>query len=113
MRRRLLIYHLSANVTIVPFVTDFFGSPASGSYSYSIFLPDVRVGAAEFFVTNVRGNSPVAAASFGATADQGLRTLAGGQFSIQVEGYLAIQTDAAPPLVIEEDAWRRGIFSRW
>ena len=95
------IYHLTSNVTIVPFVDDFFGSPASGSYTYSIFLPDVRIGAAELFVTNVRGNSPVASASFGATSDQGLRTLAGGQLSIQVEGYLAIQTDAAPPLVIE------------
>jgi hypothetical protein len=95
------IYHLTSDVTIVPFVDDFFGSPASGSYSSSIFLPDVRIAAAEFFVTNVRGNSPVAQAWFGATTDQGLRTLSGGQFSIQVEGYLAIQTDAAPPLVIE------------
>jgi hypothetical protein len=95
------IYHLALNVTIVPFVDDFFGSPASGSYSSSIFLPDTRVAGADFFVTNVRGNSPAASASFGGTADQGLRTLSGGQFSIQVEGYLAIQTDAAPPLVIE------------
>jgi hypothetical protein len=106
-----LIYHLAANVTIMPFVDDFFGSPASGSYSSSIFLPDVRVGAADFFVTNVRGNSPVAAASFGATTDQGLRTLGGGQLSIQVEGYLAIQTDAAPPLVIDSTLAARDIFA--
>ena len=105
------IYHLGLNVTIVPFVEDFFGSPASGSYSASIFLPDVRVGAAEFFVTNVRGNSPVAMASFGATTDQGLRTLAGGQLSIQVEGYLAIQTDAAPPLMIDATVAIRDIFA--
>ena len=78
-----------------------------------MFLPDVRVGAAEFFVTNVRGNGPVATAAFGATTDQGLRTLSGGQLSIQVDGYLAIQTDAAPPLVMEDVAMRRGIFSRW
>jgi hypothetical protein len=95
------IYHLTINVTIVPFVDDFFGSPSSGSYSSSIFLPDTRVAGAEFFVTNALGNSPEASASFGATVDQGLRTLSGGQFSIQVEGYLAIQTSAAPPLVIE------------
>ncbi len=105
------IYHLSLNVTIVPFVDDFFGSPASGSYSSSIFLPDTRVAGAEFFVTNVRGNSPAASAAFGATADQGLRTLSGGQFSIQVEGYLAIQTDAAPPLVIEAAHAARDIFA--
>jgi hypothetical protein len=106
-----VIYHLSSNVTIMPFVDDFFGSPSSGSYSYSIFLPDVRVGAAEFFVTNVRGNSLAAALSFGATADEGLRTLAGGQLSIQVEGYLAVQTDAAPPLVVEDALAARDIFA--
>ena len=105
------IYHLAINVTIVPFVDDFFGSPASGSYSSSIFLPDTRVAGAEFFVTNVRGNSPAAAAAFGGTADLGLRTLSGGQFSIQVEGYLAIQTDAAPPLVIEAAHAARDIFA--
>jgi hypothetical protein len=103
------IYHLQTNVTIMPFVPNFFGSPASGSYSASVFLPDVRIGAAEFFVTNVRGNSPVATAAFGATVDQGLRTLSGGQLSIQVDGYLAIQTDAAPPLVIEDSLAARDI----
>jgi hypothetical protein len=107
----VLIYHLESTVSIVPFVDDFFGSPASGSYSSSIFLPDVRIGAAELFVTNVLGNSPVAANSYGATTDQGLRTLWGGQLSIQVEGYLAIQTDAAPPLVVQSALAVRDIFA--
>lgn len=105
------IYHLRKNVTIVPFVRDFFGSPASGSYSASIFLPDARVAAAEFFVTNVRGSGLVAAAAFGATVDQGLRTLSGGQLSIQVDGYLAVQTDAAAPLVVEDSHAPRDIFA--
>jgi hypothetical protein len=105
------IYHLGRNVTIMPFVPGFFGSPASGSYSESVFLPDARIAAAEFFVTNVLGSGPVAQASFGATADQGLRTLSGGQLSIQVDGYLAIQNDAAPPLVIEDSHAPRDIFA--
>src|SRR5579875_1161270 len=106
-----LVYPLQRDVTIVPFVEDFFGSPASGSYSESIFLPDVRIGAAEFYVTNVHGNSPSTGVSFGGTADQGLRTLAGGQLSIQVEGYLAIQTAAAPPLIVESSLAARDIFA--
>jgi len=105
------VYHLSENVTIMPFVEDFFGSPASGSYTLSIFLPDARIGAAEFFVTNVRGSSPISAASFGGTSDEGLRTLAGGQLSIQIEGYLAVQTGAAPPLVVENALAIRDIFA--
>jgi Putative phage tail protein len=106
-----VVYQMSTNVTIMPFVGDFFGSPASGSYSLSIFLPDVRIGAAGFFVTNVRGNSPAAAVSYGSTTDEGLRTLSGGQLSIQVEGYLAVQTDAAPPLVVEDTLAIRDIFA--
>jgi hypothetical protein len=105
------VYHLQRGITIVPFVKGFFGSPASGSFSHSIFLPDVRVGAAEFFVTNSIGNGPVAKGAFGGITDQGLRTLAGGQISVQVEGYLAIQTDATPPLVMEEAHAARDIFA--
>lgn len=105
------VYHLGLTAEIMPFVAGFFGSPASGSYAYSIFLPDVRVGAAEFFVTNEFGNSPVTEISFGGTADEGLRTLAGGQMSIQVAGYLAIETGAAPPLVVDEALAARDIFA--
>ena len=62
-------------------------------------------------MTNAVGGGLVAKAAFGATVDQGLRTLAGGQLSIQVEGYLAIQTGAAPPLVMEDAHAARDIFA--
>jgi hypothetical protein len=105
------IYLLQRKVTVVPFARGFFGSPASGSYTYSIFLPDVRVAAGEFFVTNSWGMSPVQAVSFGGTVDRGLRTLSGGQITIQVEGYLAVETDAAPPFVLEDSRAARDIFA--
>lgn len=107
----VLVYALTRAITTVPFVKGFFGSPASGSYVHSIFLPDVRIAAAEFYATNAVGNSPVKGVAFGATVDQGLRTLSGGQISIQVDGYLAIQTDAAPPFVIEDSHAPRDIFA--
>jgi hypothetical protein len=53
----------------------------------------------------------VAKQSFTATTDLGLRTLSGGQFSIQVEGMLAIQTNAAPPLVVETAHSVRDVFA--
>lgn len=107
----VLVYNLTRNVSIVPFVPGFFGSPASGNFSFSAFLPDVRVGAAEFSLANAIGGGLVAGASYGATVDQGLRTLSGGQFSIQVEGYLATQTGAAPPLVIDTSLAVRDMFA--
>ncbi len=105
------IYALETDVSIVPFVSGFFGSPASGDYSYSVFLPDVRIAAADLFMTNVYGSGPATQAPFVATVDQGLRTLSGGQLSLQVEGYLATQTDAAPPLVVEATEAMRDIFA--
>jgi hypothetical protein len=106
-----LVYHLARNVSIVPFVKGFFGSEASGSYSHQIFLPSVRVAAAEFFMTNSIGNGAVADGAFSGLVDDGIRTLSGGQISIQVEGYLAIETDAAPAFVIEDAHAARDIFA--
>jgi hypothetical protein len=105
------LYHLRRSIMIVPFVRGFFGSPASGAFGYSVFLPDVRIGAAELFMTNAVGGGLVAKAAFGQTVDQGLRTLSGGQMSIQSQGYLAIQTSAAPPLVMEDSHVARDIFA--
>jgi len=106
-----LAYTLSRRVYVVPFLRDFFGSPASGSYSYPIFLPDVRIAAAELFVTNSQGNSPVRRKAFTAVDDNGIRTLSGGQFSIQLDGTLAIQDDAAPAIVIDATHVVRDIFA--
>jgi hypothetical protein len=104
-------YLLDSKAFVIAFSRDFFGSPASGSFAYPIFLPDVRVAAADFHVTNSRGNSETAKANLMATTDYGLRTLSGGQLTIQVEGYLAIQTSAAPPLVVEDGHSVRDIFA--
>jgi hypothetical protein len=63
----------------------------------------VRVCAAEFYVTNAFGNSQSSQICYTNLTDTGLRTLSGGQFSLQVSGYLATQQNAAPPLIIEAD----------
>jgi hypothetical protein len=106
-----LVYHLQRLIVMVPFVKGFFGSPASAAFSYSVFLPNVRIGAAELYMTNAVGGGLTGKAAFGATEDQGLRTLAGGQLSIQTQGYLAIQTGAAPAVVIEDSHVARDIFA--
>jgi hypothetical protein len=105
------VYVLSRRVYVVPFVRDFFGSPASGSFSFPIYLPDVRIAAASLFVTNDRGDSPTSRISFMSLADVGIRTLSGGQFSMQVNGPLALQTDATPPLLVEDTHAVRDIFA--
>ena len=95
------VYPLLSKTVIAPFPPDFFGSPYSGSWSYPITLPDVRVASAELFVTNQKGNSPAKDICLTHTTDSGLRTLSGGQYSIQVDGYLAVDQSAAPAVVME------------
>jgi hypothetical protein len=95
------IYALQSKTVIAAFPPNFFGSPYSGSWSQAVTLPDARVATAELFVTNRRGNSPVRAICLTTAVDKGLRTLSGGQYSIQVDGYLAIEDRVAPALVVE------------
>ena len=74
-------------------------------------LPDVRIGSAELFVTNQKGSSAARAIAMTRNDDSGLRTLSGGQYTIQVDGYLAVDEAAAPPLVLETSHAVRDIYA--
>lgn len=95
------VYHLKRSTQVIPFVKGFFGSEASHTFRYSVLLPDARVGVANLYMMNTFGNGEVGFAPFGGNDEQGLRTLSGGQISIQVDGYLAAEDNATPPLIIE------------
>jgi hypothetical protein len=107
-----LLYELQRKLFVMPFVKGFFGSPASGSYSYPVSLPDARIAAAEMYVTNFRGNSAPGFASYTSTVQSGIRTLSGGQLSLQIEGHLAIQTDAVPAVTVDNTHSVRDIFAK-
>jgi len=98
-------------VVIVPFIRGFFGSPASGDWKYSVALPNVRLASTQLYMTNALGDGAAAANSYTGTIDSGLRTLAGGQYSFQITGYLAIQTNAAPALIVDADRSVRDIYA--
>ncbi len=104
-------YLLNKQTYVMPFAEGFFGSPASGTYVYSLALPDVRIAAAELFVTNSRGNSDVNRQGYTSTTDSGLRTLSGGQITFQIEGALAIQTGAVPPLLMDSTQSVRDVYA--
>jgi hypothetical protein len=98
---QVAVYQLSSTVAVVPFPLDFFGSPLSGNWSYSMLLPNTKVASAELFVTNTRGNSPTSAINLTQSVDYGMRTLSGGQYSFQVQGFLAVDSDPAPDVIVE------------
>ncbi|HWC99458.1 MAG TPA: phage tail protein [Candidatus Sulfopaludibacter sp.] len=104
------VYHLSLKTVIAAFPKGFFGSPYSGSWSYPIVMPDVRIGGAQLFVTNSKGESPTATIALTHSVDNGLRTYAGGQYSLQVDGYLAVELSATPPVVVDSKRSVRDIY---
>lgn len=104
-------YPLEADVAVLPFVPHLFGTPASGEYSYTLSLPHTRIAASELFVTNAFGNSPACQTAVTNTTDEGLRTLTGGQITIQIQGNIAIQTAAAPPFVVDTERAIRDIYA--
>ncbi|MBZ5579463.1 MAG: hypothetical protein LAP40_23130 [Acidobacteriia bacterium] len=105
------VYHLLDQAVIAPFPPDFFGSPYSGTWSYSVSLSSVRVASAELFVTNARGNSPTASISLTGTRDVGLRTHSGGQIDLTVDGVVAIESNAVPPATLPYASSVRDIFA--
>lgn len=95
------VLHLTTSTITVPFAADFFENRASVNYLHTVSLPDMRICAAEFVATNALGNGTPTVYCYTNGPDGGLRTLSGGQFSLQVAGVLATQTNAAPPLTVE------------
>ncbi len=105
------VYDLQTKTVIIPFVRDFFGSPASGTWSYPIPLADCRVASAELYVTNLLGDSPTGSICLTQLVDFGLRTLSGGQFSFQVDAFLAIETGATPDIIVEDSHSVRDVYA--
>jgi hypothetical protein len=105
------VYTLANLTVIAPFPPDFFGSPYSGSWSFPIPAPDIRIASAELRVTNGRGNSAARSIYLTNNDDCGLRTLSGGQYSIQVNGYLAVDQSVAPAIVMEASHAVRDLFA--
>jgi hypothetical protein len=95
------LLHLTTSATTVPFAANFIENRASVNYLHTISLPDMRICAAEFAVTNALGSSVPNAYCYTGGPDGGLRTLSGGQFSLQVAGMIATQQNAVPQLTIE------------
>lgn len=89
----------------------FFGSPASGDFQQSFYLPHASIAAASLCFTNRVGSGSEGIQTFTELDDFGLRTGYGGQYALFVEGYLAIGDDAAIPLLIDQDHSVRDVYA--
>ncbi len=95
------VLHLDPSTSVVPFALQFFENRAATNFIHTIAVPDKRICASQFFVTNAFGDSQAKQQCYTTGPGGGLRTLSGGQFSLQVSGMLATQQNAAPSLLVE------------
>ena len=94
------VFVLHASTVVVPFAQNFFSNRASQNFIDTEHFPDMRICGAQFFVTNSFGDSQASQQSYTTLPDGGLRTLSGGQLSLQVAGSLATQQSAAPSMLV-------------
>jgi Putative phage tail protein len=99
---------LQTTSVVLPFEHGFFQNKASVNYLHTVSMPDCRVFAAQMFMTNVFGDGQTTTNSY---VNAPLRTLSGGQFSLQVGGYLATQSNAAPALLVQNTHAVRDIWA--
>ncbi len=59
----------------------------------------------------VSANGPASSTAYTSSLLGGIRTLSGGQLSLQIQGYLAIQADAVPRVSIDASHSVRDIFA--
>lgn len=95
-----VVLTLEASTIVVPFAQKFFANRASQNFINTARFPDIRICGAQFFVTNSFGDSQTSQQCFTALTDGGLRTLSGGQMSLQVTGTLATMQNATPSLLV-------------
>ena len=95
------VYQLLSTVAVVPFPLDFFGSPLSGNWSYPISLPNTQGSQRGAVRHKLERQQPDSAINLTQSVDYGLRTLSGGQYSFQVQGFLAVDSNPAPNVIVE------------
>jgi hypothetical protein len=103
-----IVLALQQTSLVLPFERGFFENAALTNYLHTVSMPDCRVFAAQMFMTNVFGDGQTVTNSYLAAP---LRTLSGGQFSLQVAGYLATQTNVAPALIVQKTHAVRDIWA--
>jgi hypothetical protein len=94
------VFTLEASTIVVPFAQNFFANRAFQNFLNTTHLPDLRICGAQFFVTNSFGDSQSSQQSYTTLTDGGLRTLSGGQLSMQTAGALSTQQNAAPSALV-------------
>ena len=97
------VYRLQHRTEILPFVKDHFASSAAAFYKHSLLLPYARVALVMLAMSNRKGQGQFGSRCLTDSAENGLRTHAGGQLILQVEGPLAASSSAASAITMDRN----------
>lgn len=106
-----LVFVLSQRDLTIPFVPGYFNSTAAVGFLYNFRMPNVRVSAADFTLYNRIGASERAEESYTILSEDGARTLSGGQITMSVQGYLAIEASAGTCFVVDRATVVRDVYA--
>ncbi|KKL63302.1 hypothetical protein LCGC14_2176470, partial [marine sediment metagenome] len=102
------LYAVQEKLVTFAFEPEFFETPAALEWIGQIELPDAHVIVVEAWAVNAFGKSEAMQAAIGTTTS---RTLSGGgQISLEVEGTLAIQSDAVAEVEVEQARAVGGVY---
>lgn len=97
----LAVFALSRREMTIPFVPGYFSSTSAVGFRYNFRLPNVRVSGADLTLYNRVGASPRAEECYTGVVNYGVRTLSGGQITMNTHGYLAIEASAGNSYVVD------------
>jgi len=97
----LPVFVLSRREMTIPFAPGYFSSTSAVGFRYNLRLPNVRISGADLVLFNRIGPSIRSEESYTGVFNYGVRTLSGGQITMNVQGYLAIEASAGNSYVVD------------
>ncbi|MBM3758876.1 MAG: hypothetical protein FJW36_01385 [Acidobacteria bacterium] len=88
------LFVLARREMTIPFAPGYFNTTAGVGFRYNFRLPNVRLSGADLTLWNPVGASPKKEVCYTGVTNFGVRTLSGGQITMNVQGYLAIEASA-------------------
>ena len=107
----LPVFMLTRRDMTIPFVPGYFNSTSAVGFRYNFRLPNVRIAGADLTLYNRVGASERAEESYTILSEDGVRTLSGGQISMSVQGYLAIEASAGTSYVVDRTTVVRDVYA--
>lgn len=95
------VFILTRREMTIPFVPGYFSSTSAVGFRYNFRLPNVRISGADMTLYNRVGASERSEECYTGVTNFGVRTLSGGQITMNVQGYLAIEASAGNSFVLD------------